>query len=56
MVENEHPFLSLRTQCELLGVSGSSLDYLPQPVSVEDLKIMRIMDEIYPRDPCIGAR
>lgn len=56
MVENEHPFLSLRTQCELLGVSRSSLGYLPQPVSAEDLKIMRIMDEIYLRDPCIGAR
>ena len=56
LVENEHPFLSLRTQYELLGVSRSSLDYLPQPVSAEDLKIMKIMDEIYLRDPCIGAR
>jgi putative transposase len=56
LVENEHPFLSLRTQCELLGVCRSSLDYVPVPVSAEDLKIMRIMDEIYLRDPCIGAR
>ena len=56
MVEKEHPFLSLRTQCELLGVCRSSLDYVPVPVSAEDLKIMRIMDEIYLRDPCIGAR
>ena len=55
-VENEHPFLSLRTQCGLLGVSRSSLDYVPALASAEDLKIMRIMDEIYLRDPCIGAR
>ena len=56
LVECGHPFLSLRTQCELLGVSRSSLDYVPVPASAEDLKIMRIVDEIYLRDPCIGAR
>ena len=56
LVKKEHPLLSLRTQCELLGVSRSSLDYVPVPAAAEDLKIMRIMDEIYLRDPCIGAR
>ena len=56
LVEKEHPHLSLRTQCELLAVCRSSLDYEPVPVSAEDWKIMRIMDEIYRRDPCIGAR
>ena len=55
-MDYKHPKLSLRTQCELLSVSRSSLDYVPVPVSAEDLKIMRIMDEIYLRDPCIGVR
>ena len=40
----------------LLGVSRSSLDYAPVAVAAEDLKVMRIMDEIYLRDPCIGAQ
>jgi putative transposase len=56
LVDYKHPFLSLRQQCELLSVSRSSLNYVPSPVSPEDLKLMRIMDEIYLRDPCIGAR
>lgn len=56
LVDYKHPKLSLRTQCELLSVSRSSLDYVPVPVSAEDLRIMRIMDEIYLRDPCIGVR
>ena len=56
LVDYKHPELSLRTQCELLSVSRSSLNYAPVPVSAEDLKIMRIMDEIYLRDPCIGGR
>ena len=55
-MDYKHPSLSLRQQCELLSVSRSSLDYVPVPVSAEDLKIMRIMDEIYLRDPCIGVR
>jgi putative transposase len=56
LVDYKHPKLSLRTQCELLSVSRSSLDYVPILESAEDLKIMRIMDEIYLRDPCIGVR
>lgn len=56
LVDYKHPKLSLRTQCELLSVSRSSLDYVPVPRLAVDLKIMRMMDEIYLRDPCIGVR
>ena len=56
LVEKDHPKLSIRTQCELLGVTRSTLDYQPAPESAEDLRIMRIMDEIYLIDPCIGPR
>jgi putative transposase len=43
-------------QCELLGVSRSTLDYQPVGANPEDLRLMRILDEIYLRDPCLGTR
>jgi len=55
-VDKDHPRLSIRTQCELLGVSRSSLDYRPVAVSADDLRLMRLMDEIYLVDPCVGTR
>ena len=56
LVEKNHPKLSMRTQCKLLEVPRSSLDYRPAPESEEDLRIMRLMDEIYLIDPCEGTR
>jgi putative transposase len=56
LVEKKHPKLSLRAQCELLAVCRSSLDYHPVPADAEDLKIIRLMDEIYLEDPCLGTR
>ena len=56
MVEKDHPKLSLRTQCALLGVSRSTLDYERVAVSEEDVSLMRILDEIYLQDPCLGTR
>ena len=56
LVEKTHPRLSIRKQCILLGVSRSSLDYKPVAESGEDLRIKRLLDEIYLRDPCLGTR
>ena len=56
LVEKNHPKLSMRTQCKLLEVTRSSLDYKPVEEDPEDLRIMRLMDEIYLIDPCIGVR
>jgi putative transposase len=56
LVEKNHPKLSVRTQCELLEVPRSSLDYRPVGESEEDRELMRLMDEIYRIDPCIGTR
>ncbi len=56
LVEKLHPKLSMRTQCKLLSVARSSLDYEPVPESEEDLRIKRLMDEIYLEDPCRGSR
>lgn len=56
LVEKNDPHLSLRTQCQILGVSRSTLDYQPVAESAEDSRIKRWMDEIYLRDPCMGTR
>ena len=46
----------MRTQCELLGVSRSSLDYVPVAEATENVRIKRLLDELYLRDPCLGSR
>ena len=46
----------MRTQCELLGVSRSSLDYVPVAEARENVRIKRLLDELYLRDPCLGSR
>lgn len=56
LVEKNHPKLSVREQCELLRVSRSSLSYRPVEEDPEDARIMRILDEIYMKDPCMGSR
>ena len=37
-------------------MTRSTLDYQPVPESAEDLRIMRLLDEIYLIDPCLGTR
>lgn len=44
----------MRTQCELLGVSRSSLDYMPVAETAENVRIKRLLDELYLRDPLPG--
>lgn len=56
LVEKDHPKLSVRAQCKLLTVSRSALSYKPVEESAEDIEIMRLMDEIYMKDPCMGSR
>ena len=46
----------MRTQCELLGVARSSLNYVPVAEPAENVQIKRLLDEIYLRDPCLGTR
>ena len=56
LVEKEHPKLSIRAQCELLGIARSTLDYKPVERSDEETRVIRLMDEIYLKDPCLGSR
>ncbi len=53
-VDKEHPKLSVRKQCVLLGVARSSVDYEPVRERAEDILIKRLLDEIYLTDPCLG--
>ena len=48
--------LSVRRQCELLGLHRSNLYYEPVPESAENLALMRLMDEEYLRHPFLGSR
>jgi len=54
MIETNHPFLSLRRQCELLGLNRSTLYDQPSGESAENLHLMRLIDEQYLRTPFYG--
>jgi putative transposase len=55
-VEWEHETLSIRRQCELLGLNRSTLYYCGVSVSEEDLQLMRLIDEQFSRRPIYGSR
>ena len=48
--------MSVRRQCELLGLSRSSLYYEPGGEAAEDLRLMRLIDEQYTARPFYGSR
>lgn len=56
LVELEHPGISVRRQCELLGLNRSGLYYQPRGESPENLELMRLIDEEYTRRPFYGSR
>jgi putative transposase len=56
LIEVGHPELSVRRQCELLGLSRSSLYYQAAPESAENLRLMRLLDEEYTAHPFFGSR
>ena len=43
--------LSVRRQCELLGLHRSNVYYEPVPERVDELRLMRLIDEEYLRRP-----
>lgn len=48
--------LSIRRQCELLGISRSGFYYEPVPESPENLALMRRLDELHLEYPVYGSR
>lgn len=55
-MEPAHEGISIARQCALLGLSRSAYYYQPQPMSDEDLRCMRLLDEIFTRRPFFGSR
>jgi len=56
MINRAEKNLSLSRQCNLLGISRSSMYYKAQGINPEDLKLMRLIDEQYLKTPCWGSR
>lgn len=48
--------LSVRRQCELLGLARSSFYYTPATTSAENLRLMGLIDELYTQWPFLGGR
>ncbi len=55
-VDPGDPHLSVRRQCEVLGLHRSNLYYEAVPESAENLMLMRVIDEEYLRHPFLGSR
>jgi putative transposase len=56
MIDADHKKLSISRQCQLMKVSRSSIYYKPRPISAENLKFMRLIDEQYLKRPFCGSR
>ncbi len=56
MTNRQHPALSTVRQCALLGISRSSVYYRPRATSLEDLAVMKLMDQQYLATPFYGSR
>ena len=55
LVEPDHVEISIRRQCDLLGVNRASW-YYPVGETAENLRLMRLIDEQYTRTPFYGTR
>jgi len=51
----EHPELSLRQRCKLLGLNRSTYYYEPQPEDEYNLLLMNLIDEVYTKYPFYGS-
>jgi putative transposase len=56
MLDSKHPGLSLKRQCDLLGINRSSVYYKPRPIRPEDLEMMKLIDDQYMKTPVYGTR
>lgn len=56
VVDWRHPEISIRRQCELLGINRSGLYYEPVGETEENLLLMRMLDEQFTQTPFYGSR
>lgn len=55
-IEPAHGGLSIRRQCDVLGLARGSWYYEPVAESPRNLRLMRRIDELYLKRPCLGSR
>ena len=55
-LDREHPDLSVRRQCAMLGVARSSVYRKPAPANDNDLAMMRRIDALHTAHPFLGSR
>jgi len=56
LVDRDHATISVRRQCDLLGLNRSNVYYAPVGESAENLRLMRWIDEQYTATPFFGSR
>jgi putative transposase len=56
MIDTNHPSLSIRRQCELIGLNRSTYYWQPASESPLNLHLMRLIDEEYTKAPFYGYR
>ena len=56
MIDPSESKMSVANQCRVLNVSRSGYYYKSKPISAEDLKLMRLIDEHYLNHPSAGSR
>ncbi len=54
LIEPAHPEISVRRQCELIGLNRSTFYYTPAMESELNLHLMRLIDEQYTQRPFYG--
>ena len=55
-LDRAHRLLSIRRQCQLLGVTRSGVYRTPTPANDDDLAVMRRIDELFTAWPFLGSR
>src|SRR6201988_5100252 len=55
-LDRDHPKLSVRRQCTMLGIARSGVYRLPWPANDGALALLRRIDELFPRWPFLGSR
>ncbi len=55
-LDRDHPDLSVRRQCAMLGVARSGVYRKPRPANDNDLEAMRRIDALFTARPFFGAR
>ena len=56
LLDPEHPALSMRRQCAMLGIARSGVYRLPAAANDDDLALMRRIDALFTQWPFLGSR